>query len=183
MKTCTQCKRNLPRTSFYKHPQGDGFGAHCKECHKIYSHNGYLKKRKEIGDEKWREKGREVMMRWRKNNPQKALEKSRFYREKYREKYRENRRKKLLDLTKSVYKKYGGKCTCCNESNWRFLSLDHVKNDGFLHRKTTTVRHLSEWAYKNNYPDTLQLLCFNCNLGRAMRGGKDKICPHKLLSN
>ena len=32
-----------------------------------------------------------------------------------------------------------------------------------------------EWTMKNNYPDYLQILCWNCNLGKSLNGGT---CPH-----
>lgn len=35
-KVCTACKKLLPKTEFYKHPNGDrdGLGPTCKACHK-----------------------------------------------------------------------------------------------------------------------------------------------------
>ncbi len=78
-----------------------------------------------------------------------------------------------------VYKAYGGaSCACCGEDRLPFLTLDHVENDGAKERKIhrtpeTLYRHLA----RNNYPPGYQVLCWNCNCGRAMNGG---VCPHKL---
>lgn len=70
-------------------------------------------------------------------------------------------------------------CTCCEESVVRFLCIDHINNDGNLHRKElgnpTTIYH---WLKKNNYPLGFQVLCYNCNLGKAHNKG---VCPHKSV--
>jgi Fe-S cluster biogenesis protein NfuA len=68
---------------------------------------------------------------------------------------------------------YGGKCTCCGESNWAFLEFDHINNDGAEHRKI--VKFNAEWIIQNNYPDYLQLLCANCNKAKGLYGK----CPHQ----
>ena len=81
-------------------------------------------------------------------------------------------------LRKIVYKHYGNKCFCCGENNYLFLTLDHVNNDGNVHRKNgihggaTTYNHI----IKNDFPNNIQLLCWNCNCGRHRNGG---VCPHE----
>lgn len=80
---------------------------------------------------------------------------------------------------------YGGyKCACCGETEPKFLSLDHIENDGASHRrelgydgngKGASSATLS-WMRKNNYPSGIQVLCMNCNFGKARNGG---ICPHQ----
>lgn len=79
-----------------------------------------------------------------------------------------------------VLQHYGGKCVCCCEADLRFLTLDHVNDDGSSHRKDITVVYggyaIISWAIKNNFPPTLQVLCFNCNCGKQINGG---VCPHK----
>lgn len=74
---------------------------------------------------------------------------------------------------------YGGKCKCCGESAYQFLCFDHVNNDGAEHRKEVAPTQLLHWLKKNNYPDTIQLLCYNCNMAKSIHGG----CPpnHKNL--
>lgn len=80
-----------------------------------------------------------------------------------------------------VIRHYGGECTCCGEQNLKFLTIDHINNDGKAHRKVMGRkdwggRSLYLWLRKNNYPLGFQVQCFNCNLGRSINGG---ICPHK----
>jgi hypothetical protein len=80
-------------------------------------------------------------------------------------------------LKSDVFTAYGGKCDCCGESNPKFLTLDHRGSDGSKHRKEVkNSKGVYSWARKNNYPDTLRLLCWNCNCGRAHNGGT---CPHE----
>ena len=71
---------------------------------------------------------------------------------------------------------YGGKCACqpCGESNWKFLTLDHINGGGSALRKTTH-NDLWKWVATHGYSGQLRLMCWNCNMGRAMNGGQ---CPH-----
>lgn len=73
-----------------------------------------------------------------------------------------------------VCEAYGGCCTCCGENNKLFLTVDHKNNDGSKHRQEVGSS-MYRWIVKNNFPETLQLLCYNCNCGRARNGG---VCPH-----
>lgn len=83
-------------------------------------------------------------------------------------------RQKRKEIQESVLDAYGRKCNCCGESEKMFLQLDHVNNDGAAHRKQVGQR-MWHWAAKNEFPDSLQLLCCNCNQGKQLNGG---VCPH-----
>lgn len=72
--------------------------------------------------------------------------------------------------------KYGGKCICCGEMETLFLTIDHINNDGHIDRK----EHTSSTAFylkliREELRTDLQVLCFNCNLGRSANSG---LCPH-----
>lgn len=139
---------------------------------------------------------------WRKKNPEKQLEYNQVYKLKYPQKvkekmkkYYENVRKEVLandvnfpkinrERVKKYYKNkrskvldhYGNKCACCGETNPKFLTIDHINNDGSKHRKLINSSRLCPWLVKNNYPDNFQILCWNCNHGKQLNNG---ICPHK----
>ncbi len=87
------------------------------------------------------------------------------------------REQELKDI---VYTKYGGyHCACCGEETKQFLTLDHVENNGAVHRKQLKSRApkmLYRWIIKNNFPTSFQVLCYNCNCGKARNNG---VCPHK----
>lgn len=74
-----------------------------------------------------------------------------------------------------VIEAYGGRCTCCGESQWQFLSIDHINNDGAKHRSEIGQSNVYKWAEDNGFPNTLRLLCYNCNMARAFYG----VCPHE----
>ena len=83
--------------------------------------------------------------------------------------YRRKRKQTLIDG-------YGGKCQCCGETILEFLTIDHIKGGGVLHRKQfCNVGQMYSWIIKNNFPKEYRILCMNCNF--AIRFGN--ICPHK----
>jgi len=77
-----------------------------------------------------------------------------------------------------VFNHYGNHCVCCGESNKEFLTIDHKNNDGAAHKKSMKTKSsysVINWIIKHNYPDTFQILCFNCNCAKGIYG----ICPHQ----
>lgn len=87
------------------------------------------------------------------------------------------RRKLKLDVING----YGGKCTCCGEPTFEFLSVDHMNNDGKKHRIEISGRNagssqsIYRWLRDNNFPAGYTVLCFNCNMARALYS----LCPHQ----
>jgi len=92
---------------------------------------------------------------------------------------------------------YGYFCACCGEPNPKFLTLDHVNQDGVRAREQIgfhTVKRdgkesppIPHIIYPRPYqalrdaiqeyrPDRFQILCYNCNCARAHNDG---VCPHK----
>jgi hypothetical protein len=92
------------------------------------------------------------------------------------------RRKHDAENKAKIYEVYGNKCACCGETNPGFFTVDHVNSDGHLERKKgyyTSGSQFYEWLVKRNFPKEYQVLCYNCNLGRARNNG---ICPHREAS-
>lgn len=84
------------------------------------------------------------------------------------------------DLKRVVYTHYGNRCACCNETELNFLTIDHVNNDGYLKRKQEGVGASLYRKIKNScFPLSFQLLCMNCNFGKARNKG---VCPHKTTT-
>jgi hypothetical protein len=81
---------------------------------------------------------------------------------------------------------YGGyKCACCGETEPKFLTIDHIFNNGAEHRRELGgvdgngkgySNRVLVWAKQHGYPAGFQVLCMNCNFGKSVNGG---ICPHK----
>jgi len=65
-------------------------------------------------------------------------------------------------------------CVCCGVTGLKFLTIDHINNDGKLDRMPGSKFY--NWIIENNYPSNLQVLCWNCNMGKNLNNGK---CPHK----
>ena len=82
-----------------------------------------------------------------------------------------------------VIEHYNNKCACvkCPETKIQFLTIDHINNDGKQHRKEIGISRggdqFYKWIIKNNFPKFLQLLCWNCNLGKEHNNG---VCPHEI---
>lgn len=91
------------------------------------------------------------------------------------------RREKDRAVKQQIVDAYGGKCDCCGESQIEFLTIDHINNDGALHRRKVGKGRriysdlIKIGCPKNNY----RLLCFNCNITRGFYG----YCPHKPEEN
>lgn len=78
-------------------------------------------------------------------------------------------------------------CGCCGESEFIFLTIDHIDGGGNTHRreiggnsgkKPYANSKLYAWLIRNEFPEGFQVLCFSCNRGKWMNDG---VCPHKDL--
>jgi hypothetical protein len=88
-------------------------------------------------------------------------------------------------LKREVFDHFGSKCTCCGESEFIFLAIDHINGNGAQHRREIRGKgnsgagyHMYAWLKRNNYPEGFQILCHNCNWAKS-RGG----CPHMNEDN
>jgi len=96
------------------------------------------------------------------------------WRNKNRERARANNNAWVENERRKIIAHYGGKCSCCGESHYEFLAIDHKFNNGNSER----AKHQgSTWklAKRRGLPDDYTILCHNCNQARAHFG----ICPHK----
>lgn len=92
----------------------------------------------------------------------------------------ESMRKQKAKLYELFFSRYGKTCLCCGESDKRFLSIEHLNNDGAAHRRSLAGRspdHTIRDLRKRGWPTGYATLCFNCNMGKARMGGA---CPHVI---
>lgn len=108
----------------------------------------------------------------------KNLEKIKAYRrsEKYRA-YTRNYQRRLRLKCLDYYGNSNPKCACCGETEIKFLTIDHINNDGAKHRKMVKTSNIYQWLVKNKFPEGFQLLCYNCNCSKGFYGE----CPHKNI--
>ena len=100
------------------------------------------------------------------------------YRQAHPDKCRQSQHKHGQKIKLAALMAYGGAtCTCCGESNVKFLTIDHINGCSPTERKKQgRGTPLYQWLKKQAYPLGFQVLCYNCNLGRAHNQG---VCPHK----
>ena len=79
-------------------------------------------------------------------------------------------------LRKDCILAYGGICACCGESEFGFLTIDHINGGGRRHRKNTGggSNYLRE-IRKLGFPRGFRVLCYNCNNAYNSFG----YCPHQ----
>lgn len=168
MKECYRCKKILPVSDYYADKQKvDGKHPCCKSCDN--EKMAKLRKTKNFRavfnpyQKIWQRKYRKTKKyhAWRKV----ALEKQSMLSQ---------------QLKQQIVSHYGGMCACCGVKELFFLSIDHINNDGYKERGNKKNRTSGYLLYKriikDNYPDNLQILCFNCNVAKQHNGGE---CPHK----
>ena len=96
--------------------------------------------------------------------------------------YQKERRKKnpskhnqwAAERRRGVIEHYGGKCSCCGESEYAFLAIDHKLDNGSTERRKYKGA-LWKLAIKRGLPNDYQILCHNCNLAKSIYGS----CPHQ----
>ena len=133
-------------------------------------------------DREWywknRDKELEYGRRWKEKNREKTREYARKYHRNNKEKERLQKQKVRFKVL-SHYSNGVPKCKCCGETHLEFLTIDHIHNNGAEERKTIgSGQGFYYWIIKNNYPEGLQILCYNCNCAKGHYGE----CPHQRES-
>lgn len=99
------------------------------------------------------------------------------YRKKNLSRRNERAKKRRNQKRKWIINYYGGKCVCCGESEYKFLSFDHINGGGTKHKILVgRSDKFLNWIINNHYPQILQVLCHNCNQAKGAWGR----CPHEL---
>lgn len=163
----------------------------CRRCLKVYPRNHYIKYGKICGlcDDCEKERQRLKQRQATAANPEKYRKISLTYYRKNQDQQKQKRKERYKEYRQTVINHYTNndpKCACCGEREDLFLTIDHINNDGHKDRKSSFVsgtgRRVTggQWVYKqiinNNFPSDIQILCYNCNCGKARNKG---ICPHK----
>lgn len=133
----------------------------CIECEQTYNHSLFRSNYD-------RETANAKMRAWRASHPDEARAEGKKWAKHTRDKQRIK-----------VYEAYGNVCKCCGESNYMFLTIDHVNNDGHIERKQYSQGGLYSRIIQENFPERYQLLCWNCNTGKRRNNG---VCPHQEAS-
>jgi hypothetical protein len=79
--------------------------------------------------------------------------------------------KKTYDeMRRQVIAKYGSKCTCCKESRFNCLQIDHVNNNGASERKHLQGYGFLKFLLGCDITSEYQILCVNCNRAKQYYG-------------
>lgn len=75
-----------------------------------------------------------------------------------------------------VLEHYGKDCSCCGETEVKFLALDHTTGGGCQERRSLgySGSGFYRWVILNHFPNHLRTLCHNCNLSTGFLNR----CPH-----
>lgn len=164
-RTCKKCGEVAALDQFPL--QGNGEGARRHECHRCYKSR--MRSHYRENKEHLLKAARDAYAK----NPMAVWTPAK------RARANELNKKRTAEMRRSVIDVYGARCACCGETEPAFLTLDHVNNDGHKMRKSVhgkACHSFYKWIIGNKYPASIQVLCMNCNLGKARNRG---ICPHK----
>lgn len=155
MKICTKCLQSLQLDDFYL--SRGKLMARCKRCHIGATKSWALRNP---------EKSAAINNRWNANNrPKRNLNAS---------KYRMRVRCEAI----SHYSSGANSCSCCGESHFEFLCIDHTNGGGNKHREQSNItsgHHMIAWLRRKGYPPGFRVLCHNCNSSIGYWG----YCPHQ----
>jgi len=126
--------------------------------------NKYAKRREYVAK---RDNNRCLQCGGPKDSEQTRCSQCRAYRSANAMKIARARKKKFIEV-------YGGKCDCCSETMWEFLSIDHVRGDGREDRHVNR-NILYKRAVENYDLKKYRVLCMNCNTAIGFYG----YCPHQ----
>lgn len=184
MKQCIKCKEYKEDSEFKSERTGVCNGCVKKRCAAYRERN---KERLALYNRNWQLENNDrtvaAQARWRERNPGVASKRMKEWRESHQEQHNNNCKNRNQRIKDIVFEAYGGyECACCGESNPFFLSIDHMNNDGAAHRmelfgSKAGGHKMYDWLIKNNFPEGFQVLCMNCNWGKARNNG---ICPHNI---
>ena len=87
-------------------------------------------------------------------------------------------RKLTRKYKEAILEAYGAHCSCCGESHFEFLSLDHINGGGTKHRRAKGTVAIYKEVIDRGFPNEFRVLCLNCNLSLGFYG----YCPHRAGS-
>lgn len=77
--------------------------------------------------------------------------------------------RKQRNAKQAVLDHYGNCCKRCGIDDPDVLTIDHIKQDGAVHRRSISKgsingQRMYKWLVSNGFPRGFRLLCFNCNI-------------------
>jgi hypothetical protein len=164
-KFCPICKQWLDRDCFGKQSRyKDGLRYFCKSCRRD-RYIADLEKDPEF-NKKSAQRQRELYLA-KSPEEQDVIRAHRSYLKANNPNSKISQKQSLERLRQETFTAYGSKCVDCGESNFAFLSIDHINGGGNIHRQELGAggSRMYRWLRKQDFPHDgrFQLLCHNCN--------------------
>ena len=182
-KQCTVCKKILPLNCFYtkKRKAIISYYSECISCKSERTKKFVAEHRESFLQHKreYYQKNKETLLKGNRERYRRDVQHSREIKRKYAEKHRDKillrHRNNDKETRKRFLEMYGNKCSCCGETTYEFLTIEHkLGQKGIKHSKKETGVHAYKEAIKEYRPDIYEILCMNCNFARGRYG----YCPH-----
>lgn len=77
-----------------------------------------------------------------------------------------------LRIKQNIIEGYGASCECCGESEYYFMTIDHIYGGGRKENKKLNLygKDFYSFLMKQNFPNKYRLLCYNCNCCMGLYG-------------
>lgn len=184
MKCCSRCKNEKPRSEFYRQESStDGLNAWCKVCHvesvredRAKRPDYYARKNRE-NHQKHRDRNIASSRLYYSLNRQKAIAAAMQWQRNNKDRANQILRECGRRLWLNTLHALGDECACCGEKRLTMLNVDHIFNDGGIHRRRVggVRKTYREILAMENPRSRFQVLCSNCNLSKVRNKG---ICEH-----
>lgn len=173
--TCSKCGQTKTISDFPER----AVDYWCYDCRAAYATRAYHKKLAKFSAEGLQAHRRTINERQTARRKAKIAGMSPADERAWRDRTNADNLKRRQEVRDKVYKAYGGyRCVCCGETEPKFLSIDHINNDGAEHKRTHRLRtseQVYRWLARNRFPNGFQVLCMNCQWGKRNNNG---VCPH-----
>ena len=174
-KECSACRKIKPINDFYFLKKQNCYTGSCKKCCKDRTNARKQKLRKNgfCGCGRKPIEGKKLCRKCTKAF-KKAYHSYKKHDQRYMARLRANSVRLSRKLKEDAFKAYGGaKCTCCEETHFEFLTIDHLNNP--VEGVPRSGKSFYGWLKKHGYPPGYRVLCLNCNFSYGHYG----YCPHK----
>jgi hypothetical protein len=171
-KTCPRCREDKPLAEFgFRSKPPYQANKWCKDCCSNRSARFYRMQTPEQKEDR-----KAIQARYREGHREKINADEKVRRDSNPERERVRQVTWKRGLREQMIAAYGGACSCCGETRYEFLTLDHVNGGGHKDRKTRSTDSLLCYLRDQGWPKSdYTVLCWNCNASKGVYG----FCPHE----
>lgn len=182
-KVCARCGLEKPISEFRaRKDMPKKYRSWCVECGRNSANEWYYAHKEQALD---------AAKAWSEAHPVTRVEIRKKYRDEHKETLNAKERKRNMNnpepnrqrnkawkrkIREEMIAAYGGKCSCCGETRYEFLTLEHKNGGGYQDRRTSSGISILRRLRDQGWPkDGYTILCWNCNASKGVYG----YCPHE----